>query len=36
MVMKGSNEQKDVKGEGIRNEGESVEETGLPMIGFFL
>ena len=34
--MKDSNIQKDVKGEGIRNEGESVEENGLPMIVFFL
>jgi len=34
--MKGSNVHKDVKGEEIRNQDESVEENGLLMIAFLL
>ena len=32
--MNGSNVQKGVKGEGIRNKDESMEENGLPMVVF--
>ena len=34
--MKGSNVQKDVKGEGIENEGEARKENKFLMIIFFL
>jgi len=36
MIMKNSIVQKGVKDEGVRNEDESMEEDGLPMVVFFL